>query len=215
MEELEKQEVEQKPEKKKKKSVLGIFFSRNKIGFFLLVFFTLVANAFAWFIYSQIVSTEVTANVKAWNITMNGEHDGVLEFTLDDLYPGMNDHTETVMIANTGDLDARVTFSIHSITVMGQTYSIESGTYQNDPEGLQAFVDATYPFTISYTTNTNVVQAENGQLALYFSVVWPYESGDDAKDTLWGENAYAYAQAHPGVDMLHLTLDVSVTQIAS
>ena len=157
MEELEKQEVEQKPEKKKKKSVLGIFFSRNKIGFFLLVFFTLVANAFAWFIYSQIVSTEVTANVKAWNITMNGEHDGVLEFTLDDLYPGMTDHTETVMIANTGDLDARVTFSIHSITVMGQTYTIESASSIN-----------LYTLFISLVLNTLVL---TGSLPLGISFI--------------------------------------------
>ena len=216
MEELEKQETELKPEKKKKKkSVLAIFFNKNKIGFFILVFFTLVANAFAWFIYSQIVSVEISAGVKAWNITMNGEKDGVLTFTLDDLDPGMQTYNETVTIANTGDLDARVTFTIHSITVMGETYTIESGTYQNNPTALQNFINTTYPFTISYTANDDVIVAETGELVLNLSVVWPYESGDDAKDTYWGEKAYEFAQEHPGEDMLFITLDVNVVQIAS
>ena len=218
MEEQEVKETVQEPEKKKKKkSVLAIFLSRNKIGFFVLVFFTLVANVFAWFIYSQIVSTEISARVKAWNISMNGEHDGVLEFTLDDLYPGMPTHSETVSISNEGDLDARVTFTIHSITIMGTTYSIEdeNSPYYENPTALKNYVDSTYPFTITYTTPNTVVQAESGTLTLNFTVSWPYESGNDALDTLWGENAYAYAQEHPGEDMLFLVLDVNVTQIAS
>ena len=214
MEELEKHE-EEVQEKKKKKSVLGIFISRNKIGFFILVFFTLVANVFAWFIYSQIVSTEISAKVKAWNITMAGEQDGVIEFTLDDLYPGMPTHNEAVTISNNGDLDANVTFTIHSITVMGDTYSIETAPYLDNPTALQSFIDSTYPFTISYSVNNNLIEAGTGQLTLNFSVVWPYESGNDALDTYWGERAYTYAQQHPGEDMLFITLDVDVTQVTS
>ena len=204
--------------KKKKKSILRILIERNKIGFIILVFFTLTANAFAWFIYSQIVSSEISAKVKAWNISMTGEQDGVIEFDLDDLYPGMTTYSESVELSNTGDLDARVTFTVHSITIMGETHSIEDPEYANlaDPAtALDTYIRNTYPFVINYSTTDTVIAAETGHMDLNFSVSWAYESGDDDLDTYWGEKAYEYAQAHPGEDMLHMVLDVHVIQLAS
>lgn len=202
-------------EKHKKQSIIGLLIKRNKIGFFILVFFTLAANVFAWFIYSQIVSSEISANVKSWNISMAGEHDGVIEFELDDLYPGMPNYSDSVELSNNGDMDATVTFTIHSITIMGETHSIEDPEFLDDPDALQDYIDETYPFTLSYTASSGVIQAESGVMTLSFQVVWPYESGQDDLDTLWGEKAYEYQQEHPNDKMLTLILDVNVIQVAN
>ena len=212
MDNKETKEVEVQEKKPKKQSIIALLIKRNKLGFFILVFFTLAANVFAWFIYSQIVSSEISASVKSWNISMAGEHDGVIEFTLEDLYPGMTTHSETVELSNNGDMDATVTFTIHSITIMGETHSIEDAEYLDDPEALQDMIDATYPFTLTYTASTGVIQAETGVMTLSFQVSWPYDSGQDDLDTYWGEKAYEYQQAHPGEDMLTIVLDVHVVQ---
>ncbi len=199
-------------EEKKKQSIIGLLIKRNKLGFFILVFFTLAANVFAWFVYSQIVSSEISASVKSWNISMAGEHDGVIEFHLDDLYPGMTTYSETVELSNNGDMDATVTFTIHSITIMGETHSIEDAEFLDDPAALQDYIDSTYPFDVTYTASSGVIQAENGVMTLSFSVSWAYESGDDDLDTYWGEKAYEYQQDHPDQEMLTIILDVNVVQ---
>ena len=212
MDDKETKDVQVEEKKSKKQSIIALLIKRNKLGFFILVFFTLAANVFAWFIYSQIVSSEISASVKSWNISMAGEHDGVIEFTLEDLYPGMPTHSETVELSNNGDMDATVSFTIHSITIMGETHSIEDTEYLDDPDALQAMIDSTYPFTLTYNASSGVIQADNGVMTLNFEVSWPYDSGQDDLDTYWGEKAYEYQQAHPGDKMLTIVLDVHVVQ---
>lgn len=66
---------------------------RRRTLFFLIL--TLMANTFAWFIYSNKVSNNITTGVKSWKI--NFKQDGVdivnnVEFKIDSIYPGMPDY---------------------------------------------------------------------------------------------------------------------------
>ena len=43
-------------------------------------------------------------------------------------------------------------------------------------------------------------------------VSWPYESGDDEKDTYWGSKAYDYKKSNPNESGIKLRLKVSAVQ---
>lgn len=54
---------------KKKNSVLRKIKKRVRRSTLFFLFLTLMANAFAWFIYSNKVSNQITTGVKSWKIT--------------------------------------------------------------------------------------------------------------------------------------------------
>ena len=201
-------------EKKKKKNILFLLIKRHKVKMLLLLFFALAANTYAWFIYNKIVSSDISAEIKAWNVSFDGANDGVLEFNLDDMYPGMNSHEETVSLTNNGDLNARVSFTLHSIEILGEAYSIEG------PEGytvadLTKILKDNYPFEVTFTSSADEVDGNGGRVDLSFKVVWPYESGNDALDTKYGQLAYEFENNPDNKDKkcLKITLDVNIVQV--
>ena len=207
------EEEKVKTTKKKKKHILLLFFKKNRIITLLLLFLALAANTFAWFIYNRVVSANLDAHVKSWRVTIDGAMEDSITFTLDDLYPGMPEYCDSVTLTNEGELDAEVSFKLHSISIMGDTYTI--GENGETPESLQERLDD-YPFEITIESSSSGVSASGGETTIRVYVNWDFGDGDptkDALDTYWGEKSYDFSEDYPDTPSLQIVVDVSVAQV--
>ena len=194
------------------KTILRRLKKRVSAKMLLILIVTLSANSFAWFIYANRVSAGVQATVKAWNITFEVDEGEITEYItvdVDELYPGKS-FSKDITITNNGDTDADLSYEINSVTLFGVTTQYTEADNANIA-ALIASIQQNYPFTIT-PTFSNAVLASHGTATFNISINWPYESGDDAKDTQWGANAYTYAQAHPNTPSLQLALRIKATQ---
>lgn len=164
---------------------------RKSTVFFLV--FALMANAFAWFIYSNKVSGTITTGVKSWKI--NFKEDGAdltnnIEFKVDWAYPGMETYEKKVSITNAGQLKASLKYEITYAKIFDEEYSNEN--YSSDE--IIKILDTKYPFKIKFTIDNQSI--ETGQTANFgFKLSWPYESGNDELDTTYGKKAAAYKES--------------------
>lgn len=164
---------------------------RKSTVFFLV--FALMANAFAWFIYSNKVSGTITTGVKSWKI--NFKEDGAdltnnIEFKADWAYPGMETYEKKVSITNAGQLKASLKYEITYAKIFDEEYSNEN--YSSDE--IIKILDTKYPFKIKFTIDNQSI--ETGQTANFgFKLSWPYESGNDELDTTYGKKAAAYKES--------------------
>ena len=53
---------------------------------------------------------------------------------------------------------------------------------------------------------------ENGEANFTIGVTWPFESGNDALDTTWGNNAYTYKSNNPTLPSITMKVKLSVEQ---
>ena len=198
--------------KKKKKPILLLFLKKNKLKSLLLLFIALLANTYAWFVYNRVVSTNLEAHVKSWRVSIDGAVEDSLTFEIDDLYPGMPEYSDQVTLTNEGEIDANIEFSIHKITIMGDTY--ELGVDGETLESLNQRLEG-YPFTITLESSSQHLTAGGGETTIRLYVNWDFGDGDpdkDALDTYWGEKSYEFTSDNPGVPSLELVVDVSISQ---
>ncbi len=210
MEEEVKEQVDKKP---KKKNYLLLFLKKNKIKTLLLLFLALAANTYAWFIYNRVVSSNLQAHVKAWQVTIDGAVDESITFEIDDLYPGMPEYSDEVTLTNAGELDASVSFTIHSIRIMEDTYTV--GVNGETIASLEQRLE-NYPFEISLESSNSLVESGGGEANLHLFVNWDFGDGDpdeDALDTYWGEKSYDFTQANPTTPSIEIVVNVNVEQI--
>jgi len=196
---------------KKKKSLILLFLKKNKIKTLLFLFVALVANTYAWFIYNRVVSANLEAHVKSWQITIDGAMSDSLTFQIDDLYPGMPEYSDTVTLSNEGEMDAEITFKVHSIRIMDEEYTVGEGGET------QASMDervANYPFQITLESSSSHLSS-GGETTISLYVNWDFGNGDeekDALDTYWGEKSYDFTLANPTLPSLEVVVDVNVAQ---
>lgn len=208
-----KEENNEVIKEKKKKNYLLLFLKRNKIKTLLFLFIALVANTYAWFIYNRVVSTNLEAHVKSWQVTIDGAMDETITFEIDDLYPGMPEYSDSVTLTNGGEMDAQVSFSIKSIRIMDETYTV--GVNGETVESLKTRL-ANYPFSITIESSNELVESGGGQADLHLYVEWEFGDGDatkDALDTYWGEKSYDYSQANPTKPSIEIEVNVNAEQV--
>ncbi len=208
-----KEENNEVIKEKKKKNYLLLFLKRNKIKTLLFLFIALVANTYAWFIYNRVVSTNLEAHVKSWQVTIDGAMDETITFEIDDLYPGMPEYSDSVTLTNGGEMDAQVSFSIKSIRIMDETYTV--GVNGETVESLKTRL-ANYPFSITIESSNELVESGGGQADLHLYVEWEFGDGDatkDALDTYWGEKSYDYSQTNPTKPSIEIEVNVNAEQV--
>ncbi len=213
--------------KKKKKNLFLLILKKIKISHILILIILLAGNSYAWFIYINNVSNSVDVHVRAWKIDFD---DGttpvteVVDVVADNVYPGMVTFEKPINAHNYSEVSANVSFSILEATIMGTTYvtqegrtdagqAVQSGDLTS--AALQQQLENDYPFTISFDLSSSTIQAENGVATYTVSISWPYESGDDDADTLWGTRAYEFKQAHPTESCISLKVKIYITQASS
>lgn len=182
---------------------------RLKTLFLLAI--TLASNSFAWFIYTTKVSSNISAKVREWNVTFEANGQAVektIEINIDSLYPGMNAYNQTLTAANSGESKAQITYEIVSTNILGD--NLVNYNYSN--EDILNYLKNNYPFTIEISSTNSIIEP-NGEENINITVSWPYESGDDEKDTYWGNLAYNYHQANPGEPSIVLVIKISAIQL--
>ena len=75
----------------------------------------------------------------------------------------------------------------------------------------QQKIENDYPFKLKVEIDNGNMTPNGGTAQIKFSLVWPFESGDDELDTEWGHKAYAYHENNP--DSKSITLVIKVTAI--
>lgn len=178
----------------------------------LILIVTLSVNSFAWFIYATRVSSGIEATVKAWNVTFeldNGQITEYITIDVDDLYPGKS-FSKSITIYNNGDTDADLSYEISSIKIFGVTNTYTAAQNQNI-NTLLATINNDFPFTLTPSFSSAIVNA-GAHETFTVSINWPYESGNDARDTDWGQRAYTYAQNNPNLPSLQIQLKIIATQ---
>lgn len=182
---------------------------RLKTLFLLAI--TLASNSFAWFIYTTKVSSNISAKVREWNVTFEANGQAVektIEINIDSLYPGMDAYNQTLTAANSGESKAQITYEIVSTNILGD--NLVNYNYSN--EDILNYLKNNYPFTIEISSTNSIIEP-NGEEKINITVSWPYESGDDEKDTYWGNLAYNYHQANPGKPSIVLVIKISAIQL--
>ena len=203
--------------KKTKSNKLLILFKairkKVKLSTLFMLIITFSSSTFAWFIYATKVDSGITAHVKAWNVLFEVGEDEIVEnihFDVSDIYPGMETYTDSLFVKNKGEASAELSFEILSYTIFGNKYEVGNNGVLTSEE-LKQSLQNDYPFKTIITLSNNIIEPKKSES---FSLVlsWPYESGDDDKDTLWGTKSYDYHVLNPDLPSISIELKVVAVQ---
>lgn len=189
-----------------------------------LLAITCIFNTYAWFLYVNTVSANLTAHVEAWHVQFEVDDEIVerqFSVAIDHAYPGMTNVVKTVTILNNGEKASDLSYAIKSLRIFDNLYvatdqletgdTIPQGATQTTSANLLNMIQNNYPFNIEITTSQNTVNI-NTEGTLTFTFSWAYESGQDATDTEYGTDAYDFYEDNPGVDAIEIVVKLVVTQ---
>lgn len=183
----------------------------KRIRYFLIFAILLLSiNAYAWFVYVTRVDSSITAKVRSWNVMFQVHDNNIaseVHFNVGEIYPGMTDYNDYASIVNTGETTGEAFFKIKSVQIFNDTYT-DSNYSQGE---LIDILTSNYPFEIDISLTNNVVAPGHTE-RFNIDITWPYESGNDALDTYWGNVAYTFLQADPTASCISITAEVRVNQ---
>ena len=204
--------------KKKKKKIFG----KLKVKTVALLLVTLIANTYAWFIYIATVSANLSMHIKNWNVTFSdGQAEDDFVFTVDRIYPGMDDAQQTITVTNSGETKAKMQLVVQSVKILDSEHYVTSEFAASNPTATVMTTDDLldkilddYPFKIHILINNTQYDGSEftvnsgGSVAVVFKVTWAYETGNtvneiannDSIDTAWGSNAYTFMQTASSTD---------------
>jgi len=183
---------------------------RNIIILILLLSF----NAYAWFIYATKVSSSVSVHISSWNVEFSiGENETVtnLLIQVERVYPGMETYEKNVSVKNKGEIKAELDYEIISLKVMDEYYKIGENITMDE---LKNKIETAYPFKINISKDDTLLKQGTGEGLFSVTVEWPFESGNDELDTLWGNKAYEYYSLHPNEKSIEIEIKLTAQQIA-
>lgn len=162
---------------------------RRRTLFFLII--ALIANTFAWFIYTNKVSNSITTGVRSWKITFDQDGQTLEQnvvFDFDDIYPGIATQRKSIDITNDGEMKAYISYNVESIQIFDDVYTSDNYT----EEELINILSNNYPFKITFNNDEEINVGDTASFSV--SLDWPFESGDDEKDTYYGKKSYEFKQ---------------------
>lgn len=183
---------------------------RNIIFLILLLIF----NTYAWFIYATRVSTGISAHVSSWNVEFSTGEDETttnIVIELDRIYPGMENVKKEVSVKNKGEISAKLDYDIIALKVMEEEYKIGEDMTS---EELESKMKSEYPFKVNIVKDDAELLQGIGPGRFSVTIEWPFESGDDELDTLWGSRAYEYYSLNPGAKSVEIEITLIAEQIA-
>lgn len=199
---------------------------RLKIRTLFMLSFTLIFNAYAWFLYITTVSTNMTVHVEAWSVNFSVDNEAIereLLFDVEEAYPGMQEVTKTISITNSGEKIADVNYKIASISILDKEYIVEEELTSDEKEQLTGqeikvteeemvrMLANDFPFKLVVTSTGDELNI--GQMAsVTISFSWDFESGDDSLDTKYGEDSYQYYQDNNGEAPIKAKIKINVQQ---
>lgn len=163
-----------------------------KIKNIVLLILLLVFNTYAWFIYETRVASDISVHISSWNVEFSiGDNENITNIiiNIDRIYPGMEPTEKKVVVKNKGEIKAELDYQIKSFRVLEEKYKV--GDNIEEDELLQK-ISTKYPFKINVSKDDALLSQGIGDGEFVVTVEWPFESGDDELDTLWGKKAYDY-----------------------
>lgn len=167
-----------------KQKLAGINIS--SIAFFAV---SIISITLAWFAYTNSVSSNMNINLKSWDVKVkknNTELNNTFSININDLYPGMSDFSDTYTIHNNGDLDAKITYNITYFRIFDTEITTTNGISF-------AQLSRDYPFDLELSHQSRFLEAGSSS-SFTVSCTWPFNSGNDALDTQYGQLAYDFYQ---------------------
>lgn len=184
-----------------------------KIRNILILILLIIFNTYAWFVYATRVATDISVHIASWNVEFaTGEDETTTNILVqvDRAYPGMENYLKEITVKNKGEMKAKLDYKIKSLKVMDDKYVVGENTTD---EELKNKIETEYPFKINITKDDSELSQGIGDGKFSISVEWPYESGDDEKDTLWGNKAYEYYKTNPDKKSIEIQLELVAKQI--
>ena len=185
-----------------------------KLRTIIILILILAFNTYAWFIYATKVSMELNVHVSSWNVeftTGDGETITNILIEVERIYPGMENFEKTIDVHNKGETRATLNYNIKSLKVLDQTYIVTEGSGITSDE-IYEKMETEYPFKIKIEKDDTNLLNGTGSGLFKITVEWPFESGDDELDTLWGNKAYEYYSLNPGQKSILLNIELIATQ---
>ena len=191
----------------------------------IFIIVLLASNTFAWFIYATKIDNRVAVHVKAWNVVFEAGDTAIentVNVSVDSVYPGMEDYEYEIKAYNRSEVSATMTYQLLEARILDNEYITVEGRaargenpVATDLTSQQLMYNLTnnYPFSITISTSAATIDSEDGEETYTLSVTWPYEGGNDALDTQWGEQAYDFLTANPGADCLVIVLELIASQV--
>lgn len=208
----------------KSKKIFEIIRKKLKARYLLIFIVLLSCNSFAWFIYIKDVQNSIDIHVRGWNIIMensSGVISQIYKMNVENMYPGMDDHTETLTAYNKSEMTASLTYSILKVRILDETVYSKEGKLAESIElvgdeltssELIAKLSNDYPFKIEFLVSKEIIDAEYGSSTYTLKVSWPYESGNDELDTEWGVKAYQFKESNPSTSSIEVEAKINVIQ---
>jgi len=196
-----------------KKKVFEVIKKRLKIRHIMFLIVLLAFNSYAWFIYATKVSGSLSAHITSWNVEFQSGVDDIstnLKLDIERIYPGMDDYVKEISVRNKGEVKAQITYEIKKIKILGETYEIDEETTSDD---LQDILENNFPFKLKINIDNNTVLNENTSSSFNISLTWPFESGNDALDTYWGNKAYEYYSLNSTSNCIEIELEIKAMQM--
>lgn len=188
------------------------FLKRVRLQTILFLAIAISCNSFAWFVYNTKVSNTITTSVKAWRVAFeNKDSDAIqyMEFNIENIYPGMDEYTNYITVTNEGETEAEITYELEEIRILKKLYT----NAEYSQEELINMIKNDFPFKVELSVSTDILNAHNGNGTFNVKVIWPFESGNDELDTLWGNNSYEFKQTYPDKSGINIKLKLTVSQI--
>ena len=186
-----------------------------KIKNIIILILLLIFNTYAWFIYATRVSSELSVHISSWNVEFTvGENETVTNIVIavERIYPGMENVEDNITVNNKGEVKAELDYDIASLKVMDEFCEVGENLLS---EQLEAKMKNDYPFKISVSMDDAQLKEGTGAGSFTVKVEWPFESGDDELDTLWGNKAYEYYSVNPGEKSIEIELVLKAQQLAA
>lgn len=134
-----------------------------------------------------------------------------LKIEVGKVLPGMEDYEKIIEVKNKGEVGAKLDYSILSVKIMDEYYEVTENSGITSEE-LENKIKNDYPFKINIRKDDSNLDINDGNGNFVITVVWPFESGDDAKDTEWGNKAYEFYEQHPDENCIEIKLILKAEQ---
>lgn len=184
-----------------------------KIKNIVILILLIVFNTYAWFIYATKVSSQITVHISSWNVQFSvGEDETVTNIVIavDRIYPGMETVEKNVTVTNKGEIKAKLSYNIMSLTVLDEYYKVGENI---TAEELLNKINTEYPFKINIFKDDSQLLDGTGEGTFKVTVEWPFESGNDELDTEWGNKAYDYYTQNVDTKSVEIELMLIAQQI--
>lgn len=165
-----------------KSDLLEIFKDKHlRLAILPLLFATLllVSGTYAWFTYFSDVNSTMSGHVVGWNIDFST--DSVVEeeyyITVDQIYPGMKDFNSELVITNTGEATAMITYKIINAKILDEFYEVGDVIDGEEvtSEYLYELLTTKYPFKFNFQV-TNPLIANGETTSFIADLSWAFET---------------------------------------